>query len=498
MNRNGALDVSEVDPTQTSFVCSPDTSGPLVAQSYIKASNSDAGDQFGQNLALSGDTLVVAARGESSCISGVNPLFAQSDNACSFAGAVYIYDRDPSTQEWSQSAYVKASDAGNLTGFANSVDVEQNTLVVGAELRSGGGAAYVFERDPSTQQWSQAAILTASNPGNNDFFGHVVSVGGDRIAVGAYREHSCADGVNPPGGQGDDSCTDAGAVYLFERDTASGSWQQTDYIKSSNSDGGDYFGYDVEISGSTLVVGAPLERGCSAGVNLAPTPADNGCNSGASYIFEFDASSGVWEERAYLKSDRPRGTHDKGFGESVAVSGSVVVVAHPDDMTCLDGSFCPTSGAVYVYEQSDVTGAWDRVARLNHEGESSAESFGAAISLSGATLVVSAPGENGCEDGVDQVPAQQACSDAGIAYVFKRDTSSQTWLRAHSLKASNSEAADLFGGDPFNYSFQSVAVDGATIAAGAYGEDSCADGVDAAGGQGNNACSAAGAVYTFE
>ena len=46
------------------------------------------------------------------------------------------------------------------------------------------------------------------------------------------------------------SVTDAGAAYVFVR--SAGAWTQQAYLKASNTDGGDYFGQSVSISGDTL------------------------------------------------------------------------------------------------------------------------------------------------------------------------------------------------------------------------------------------------------
>ena len=58
---------------------------------YIKASNSDAGDEFGSALALSGDghMLVVGAHSEDSAASGVNG--DQADNSAADSGAAYVF-----------------------------------------------------------------------------------------------------------------------------------------------------------------------------------------------------------------------------------------------------------------------------------------------------------------------------------------------------------------------------------------------------------------------
>lgn len=83
----------------------PITVDPIAQQAYLKASNVDANDQFGYSVAISGDTAVVAARGEDSNATGVDGN--QSDDSASSAGAVYVFVRSGTT--WIQQAYLKAS-----------------------------------------------------------------------------------------------------------------------------------------------------------------------------------------------------------------------------------------------------------------------------------------------------------------------------------------------------------------------------------------------------
>jgi hypothetical protein len=74
------------------YVFARDTGGVWTQQAYVKASNTDAGeDFFGQSMALSGDgnTLAVGAFGERSAATGVNG--DQADNSASAAGAVYVF-----------------------------------------------------------------------------------------------------------------------------------------------------------------------------------------------------------------------------------------------------------------------------------------------------------------------------------------------------------------------------------------------------------------------
>src|SRR5262249_8399898 len=104
-------------------------------QAYLKASNTDPNDEFGQSVSASGDTVVVGARYESSVARGVNG--DQTDNSACSAGAAYVFVRNGTT--WSQQAYLKASNtvAKSSCGMVNaefgtSVAVSGDTIVVGA------------------------------------------------------------------------------------------------------------------------------------------------------------------------------------------------------------------------------------------------------------------------------------------------------------------------------------------------------------------------------
>ncbi len=72
------------------YVFTSDAAAASAQQAYIKASNTDAEDFFGNTLALSGDTLAVGAANETSIATGING--DQSDNSMFRPGAVYVFD----------------------------------------------------------------------------------------------------------------------------------------------------------------------------------------------------------------------------------------------------------------------------------------------------------------------------------------------------------------------------------------------------------------------
>ena len=130
----------------------------------------------------------------------------------------------------------------------------------------------------------QVAYVKASNPGEEDHFGHAIALSGDgnTMAVGAPMESSAATGVN---GKGENDPGDSsGAVYVYSRSGTR--WAQQAYIKASNAGTDDQFGFAVTLSGdgNTLAVSAPYEDSAATGIN--GNQADNSMeNSGAVYVF---------------------------------------------------------------------------------------------------------------------------------------------------------------------------------------------------------------------
>ncbi|MDF1839222.1 MAG: FG-GAP repeat protein, partial [Planctomycetota bacterium] len=251
----------------------PLTIDPIAQQVYLKASNAGFLDSFGNSVAVSGDLVVVGAWEESSMATGVDGN--ESDNSAFFAGAAYVFERIGGV--WSQQAYLKASNTNNGDQFGNAVAIFGETVAVGAWQEDGSstgvngdqsgnsshesGAVYVFER--SAGVWAQQAYLKASNTDVGDGFGFSLALSGDLLVVGAFQESSNASGVD--GTQSNNSSPDSGAAYVFER--IGGVWSQQAYLKASNPGAGDQFGSKVGISGETIVVAAPLEDSGAIGVD---------------------------------------------------------------------------------------------------------------------------------------------------------------------------------------------------------------------------------------
>jgi hypothetical protein len=117
----------------------------------------------------------------------------------------------------------------------------------------------VFERNPASGVWDEVAKLTISDAEEFDYFGGSVSISGTRAIAGARNK--------------DTSAAYVGAAYVFERNPTSGAWEEVEKLTASDAEAHDRFGSSVSLSGTTVVVGAYDED-------------TGGTNAGAAYVFE--------------------------------------------------------------------------------------------------------------------------------------------------------------------------------------------------------------------
>lgn len=324
-------------------------------QAYLKASNTEANDNFGLNIALAndGNTLAVGAIAESSSATGIDG--DQSNNSASESGAVYIFTR--SSSNWSQQAYLKASNTGAGDTFGRSVSLanDGNTLAVGAVAEASNatgidgdqsnndapvsGAVYVFNRTGTS--WLQQAYVKASNTGSFERFGGVVRLAdeGNTLAVGAYFENNQA--------------ALSGAVYVFTR--SSTLWTQQAYLKASNASANDRFGVALALTddGNTLAVGALFESGNAVGIG-GDQADDSALRSGAVYLFT--RSSDSWSQDAYMKAPNTESNDHFGFSLAISGDGNILAVGsylEDSNATGIDGDQADNSlidsGAIYLY-----------------------------------------------------------------------------------------------------------------------------------------------------
>jgi hypothetical protein len=251
----------------------------------------------------------------------------------------------------------------------------------------------------------QVAKLVASDGQSFDYFGHAVALDGDALVIGAPLK--------------DIQAPSSGAAYVFER--SAGRWQQTARLVLSNPSNYAYFGWSVAVEGETIVIGA---RG---GDGIVP-------DSGAAFVFQ--RTGGIWSEIAKLSADD--GVGGDYFGESLAISGSTVVVgASRDDGAGTD------SGSVYLFRE--VNGTWQQIAKLTPNDGERGDAFGRSVAIDSNRVLVGTPYDD--DLGVD----------SGACYLFQEQGGQ--WHQVVKLTA----------GDDFPWTDQfgaSLAIEGDSIVVG--------------------------------
>lgn len=390
----------------------------------IVASDASVGDLFGESVAIHGDRIVVGARGD--------------DHAGRLSGSAYVFRR--TGDRWFQEAKLTAVDASANDWFGVAVSLGREHAVVGAHLTGGTGAAYVFRRVGT--RWFQDVRLGAYDAGLGDLFGYSVSIDGDRVLVGAYSDNDAGAG--------------SGSAYVFRRGNSA--WTQEAKLVAADGAAGDQFGYSVSIKGSYAVVGAANDDGSGtthvfrrftsewvAEQKLVPADAASGIFFGhavaageecalvgaraddrhgefAGSAHVFDRTEDGWMQEPKITA--PSASADGWFGGSVSLSGdNLLVGAHLDSV---DGYH---SGSAHVYKRNSMN--WAPTAQLRPRAAVAGDFFGCSVGIDGTYALVGAYGDDAAGDG------------AGSAYVFRRR--GERWIEDFKLLASDASAGDRFG-----------------------------------------------------
>ncbi|MGH8428479.1 MAG: FG-GAP repeat protein [Gammaproteobacteria bacterium] len=298
-----------------------ESNGTWSQTAKLTASDGATANQFGRQVALSGNTALLGA------------AFA-TVGGNDEQGAAYVFTKSGGT--WSQTAKLIASDGAAGDKFGRELALLDNTALIGAPYANVGrhfhqGAAYVFTESGGT--WSQTAKLTASDGGANDLFGRQDALSGNTALVGAEQATVGSNQFQ-------------GAAYMFTK--SRGTWNQTAKLTASDGAAGDYFGREVAISGNTALVGAPF---ATVGGNTA---------QGAAYVFT--ESDNAWNQTAKLTAND--GAVSDQFSRSVALVGSTAIVGAP----FVDVGGYADQGAAYFFAVSCPRGYSEHAGALNAGG----------------------------------------------------------------------------------------------------------------------------------
>lgn len=363
-------------------------------QTELLASDGASSDFLGYSVALSGDVGLVGARLDDE--NGTN------------SGSVYVFRFNGST--WVEEQELLASDGAAFDFFGHSVAIDGDIAVVGAPEHDdsgyGSGSAYVFRFNGSS--WVEEQKLIASDGAGLDYFGSSVTISGVVIVVGAYLD--------------DDKGFASGSAYVFRFNGSS--WIEEQKLLASDGAAVDYFGFSVAASGNAIVIGAYFDD-------------DMGPSSGSAYVFRFNGSNWVQEQKLLGAN----GAAYEVFGYSVAVSGDLAVIgADQDDDNGIN------FGSTYVFRFNGST--WMEETELYGSDSATNDHFGWSVAVSDDMVLVGAYGH-----GSDV--------DSGATYLFRFNGS--TWIEETKLLNANSASYDYFG--------HSVAASGDIALVGAFGDD---------------------------
>ena len=229
-------------------------------------------DYFGTGVSISGDTAIVGAYGHDG--NGAN------------SGAAYIFSRDQGeANNWGLVKDLTYSDAAATEEFGRSVSISGDTAIVGApnddDNGDYSGSAYIFSRDQgSADNWGEVQKLTAGDGAAGDYFGYAVSISGDTVIIGAYKDNSSgsayiyivdtdSDGVpdseergpdgDDPGYDGnDDTIPDSQQDNVASTHTYNGE----DYVTLASSPGTNLSDVQAIAPPTAPPAGVELEYGC--------------------------------------------------------------------------------------------------------------------------------------------------------------------------------------------------------------------------------------------
>ena len=273
------------------------------------------------------------------------------------AGAVHVYRR--SGTHWVEEALLGPGDGMPGDLFGSSVDLDGSTLVVGAPSHGTGGAAYVFTRDGL--DWTERAVLAASDAQAGDAFGGVVALAGGVLAISATG----AD-VGPLG--------DAGVAYVFTG--AGASWTEQAQLTEPVGQPGGNFGASLDADGDTVLVGSPK--------------ADTAAGAAAGAAYAFAPTCCGWALQGQLAPPFPYVQDFAAAGFSVALQGDEAVLGAPFSEYSDLGPAEPFRGLMCVFGRTGS--AWSFTGIMGSPTVMSGDVLGWSVALGLDTTVGGAPG----------------------------------------------------------------------------------------------------------
>jgi hypothetical protein len=302
----------------------------------LTSPNPEPEGQFGYDVAISGNVLVVGAPFE--------------DSGLLNSGRVYVYRRIGGV--WTFSETLSELSQSQESRFGHSVDVSPGGLIAVSAIRSSffgsdAGAVYFYRVSGQSAIFEDRVGPNPFAPGS--FFGTSISLSNNLCAVGAVFDSTLGN--------------DEGATYLFERQP-NGTWNEYSKLAPPVGQSNAFYGVSVSLRGSFLLVGAEgINNGAPSG------------SSGSAFVYRNDGAGNVVLE-SELASPTP--ISNGNFGRAVSLTDGFAAVSE------LGGG-----GAVHTYRRMGTNWFYDgTLLGINH---TSGDSFGTDVALDADLALVGAP-----------------------------------------------------------------------------------------------------------
>jgi len=265
-------------------------------------------DYFGSEVAIRGDRIVVAARGEKF--------------GTTFAGSAFVY-KHAGACKWLYESTLTPVDGRSNDWFGNALAMGEDFIAVSS--KHGGsatqlymtGGVYIFTRDNTS--WKQCTYLVGRDTKSGDIIGASLAFQKPNLYVGAP-------------GRDERGAAFAGGVNVFEY-LGQCKWREHSAVHPTVARYTEQFGSSVAVTKNALVVGA----------FGALSTMDSADRAGAVYTFQLSDLNARRYQALLLPSQR----HTAGqFGASLATHGTTIVVGAPGSQATYEN----VRGEAHVFE----------------------------------------------------------------------------------------------------------------------------------------------------
>ena len=243
------------------------------------------------------------------------------------------------------------------SNWGHSVDISGTTLIAGYTWNiANESGVYIMER--KGEEWEVLNHFPSPHPNQIDWFGHAVALDGNFAVIGAYNTQGGKQLIAERGLLHDGP----GRVYVYQRGGA-GDFTLMRNFKADDLQDFDWFGFSVNISGTTLIASAPFHDQ----------------EKGAVYVYTLEGDEWIQQAKLQANDAFPKNR----FGWDCAISENTIVVGAP-----LAAAPHRLSGTAYVFKRQGAV--WAQVARLApHDGDSG-DHFGVSVDVSESRVIVGA------------------------------------------------------------------------------------------------------------